>query len=157
MLRRRHWGHSGAGRSEVQVSWHGAQTPALGTQCRACRSEAQVSWHGAQTRALGTQGSQQVWGAGQLAPRPWMLLAELGIPNDIRHFGTTGGTLSTEIPNAISVAIPIPNGWYRMTFLVSLNFPRRQRIFITYMSDMGIRHHTNNAWQVLPLSVRNCS
>ena len=61
-----------------------------------------------------------------------------------------------DIPNKIMIPIPIPNGWYRMTFSISLNFPRRQRIFIIYMSDRIIRHHTNNAWQVLSLSVRNC-
>ena len=58
---------------------------------------------------------------------------ELGIPNEIRYFGATGGAFGCRHTNTISVPITIPNGRYRMTFSVSLNFPRRQRISIIYI------------------------
>ena len=67
---------------------------------------------------------------------------ELWIPNKIRYFGISeipAVLPGTEIPNTISVPIPIPNGWHRITFYGdtewhrSVKFPLRQRIFIIYI------------------------
>ena len=83
--------------------------------------------------------------------------SELAIPNEIRYFGISvlSAVLSgTGVPNTISVPISITNVWYRMTFSVSLNFSRRQRIFIKYLPD---RADPSPCQQVLPQSVRNCS
>ena len=75
-------------------------------------------------------------------------LPELGIPNEFRYFGATDGTFRYRNTEYNIGTDTDTDGWYWMTFSVSLNFPRRQRIFIRYMSDSGIPHHTNNAWQV---------
>ena len=114
---------------------------------------------GAELGAPGYVGSPSA-DHGSFGALAWRgLRAELGIPNEFRYFGTTGGTFryrNTEhnIGTDTDTEWIIPNDFFgTFEFPAPTNIPSKY----TYMSSRNIRHHTNNACQVLPLSVRNCS
>ena len=99
----------------------------------------------------------------QLSLEGWK--TELGIPNESRYFGTTGGIFryrNTEynIGTDTDSERIIPKGFRYLWNWISRAYKESSLclhyIFIRVdMSVRGIRHH-NNAWQVT-LLVRNCS